>query len=88
MFLAPGSGWVVPVSNLALYFQVPGPAGYLYIDANGDFRLPPAGTRQQHESLNTAGQTDVLAEYDSKSIRLRLHVLRPSDRCHMDRCAP
>jgi hypothetical protein len=38
-------------------------AGYLYVDAVGNLRLPPLRQLGNNVNLNTAGQTNVLAEY-------------------------
>ena len=38
-------------------------AGYLYIDSVGNLRLPPLRQLGNNVNLNTAGQTNVLAEY-------------------------
>ena len=38
-------------------------AGYLYIDAQGNYRLPPLRQLGNNVNLNAAGQTNVLAEY-------------------------
>jgi hypothetical protein len=38
-------------------------AGYLYVDTVGNLRLPPLRQLGNNVNLNTAGQTNVLAEY-------------------------
>ena len=65
---APTSGNEYKVVNWlragAIIAQIdPVAAGYLYIDTVGNLRLPPLRQLGNNVNLNTAGQTNVLAEY-------------------------
>ncbi len=65
---APTSGNEFKVVNWlragAIIAQIdPVAAGYLYVDTKGNLRLPPLRQLGNSVNLNTAGQTNVLAEY-------------------------